>query len=72
VTDQELPDEICGILTGPADDHEDVIGRLRALMTGHGLSPATAGERGGRDLAGQHAAREAVPWPRFLPPPSAD
>ena len=72
VTDRELLDEIYGIVTEPADDHEDVIRRVRALMTGHGLLPATAGERGGRDLAGQRAAREAVPGPRFLPPPSAD
>ena len=72
VTDRELLDEIYGIVTEPADDHEDVIRRVRALMTGHGLLPATAGERGGLDLAGQRAAREAVPGPRFLPPPSAD
>ena len=72
MTDRELLDEIYGILTEPADDHEDVICRARALMTGHGLLPAAVGERGGRDLAGQRAAREAVPGPRFLPPPSAD
>ena len=72
MTDRELLDEIDGIVTEPAVDHEDVIGRVRALMTGHGLLPAMAGERGGRDLAGQRAAREAVPGPRFLPPPSAD
>ena len=46
VTDRELLDEIYGIVTEPADDHEDVIGRVRALMTGHGLWRATAGERG--------------------------
>lgn len=72
MTDRELLDEIYGIVTEPADDHEDVIRRVRALMTGHGLLPATAGERGGRDLAGQRDAREAVPGPRFLPPPPAD
>ena len=72
MTDRELPGELYGILTEPADDHQDVIRRVRALMTGHGLLPATAGEGGGRDLAGQRAAREAVPGPRFLPPPSAD
>ncbi len=72
MTDRELLDEVYGIVAEPAVDHEDVIGRVRALMTGHGLLPATAGERGGRDLAGQRAAREAVPGLRFLPPPSAD
>ena len=72
MTDRELLDEVYGIVTEPAVDHEDVIGRVRARMTGHGLWPATAGQRGGRDLAGQWAAREAVPGLRFLPPPSAD
>jgi len=47
VTDRELLDEIYGIITEPADDHEDVICRVRALMTDHGLLPATAGKRGG-------------------------
>jgi hypothetical protein len=46
VTDRELLDEIYGIIIEPAVDHEDVIRRVRALMTGHGLVPATAGERG--------------------------
>ena len=72
MTDRELLDEIYGIVTEPADDHEDVIRRVRALMTDHGLLPATVGERRGRDLAEQRDAREAVPGPRFLPPPSAD
>ena len=72
MTDRELLDEIYGIITEPTDDHEDVIRRVRALMTGQGLLPATAGERGGRDLAEQRDAREAVPGLRLLPPPSAD
>ena len=71
MTDQELLDELYGIVTEPADDHDDIMRRVRVLMTGHGLLPATAGERG-LDLAGQRDAREAVPEPRFLPPPSAD
>ena len=72
MTDRELLDEIYGIVTEPTDDQEDVIRRVRALMTDHVLLPATVGERGGRDLVEQRAAREAVPGPRFLPPPSAD
>ncbi len=72
MTDRELPDEIYGIVAEPAVDHEDVIGRVRALMTGHGLLPATAGERWGVTSPGSVPPAKRFPGRGFLPPPSAD
>ena len=51
-----------GIVTEPADDHEDVIGRVRALMTGHGL---LAGH--GRRARGASTSPGSVPPAKRFP-----